>query len=286
MQHEKNTHHSLEKALKVLLSFMPYNQEAGTLELSKHLGLHKSTVSRLLRVLESYGFLQQNPQTRKFTLGPSISELGWALNESLNSRLIRVAIPYVDQLRNSLEETVVLEVASGGSSIIAYMAEGPGPVRIKETIGGRHWYHAAAGAKVILAFSPAEFRDEILQKELIRCTPNTMVDRSALEKEMRLIRRQGFSFDNEERNIGIRAFGCAVFNHEGKPVAGLVAAGPLQRITWNRRSAIIPLLKEAATKLSEQLGYRESANQMRKEQVAIRLPMKNKSRKRMRREEL
>jgi len=286
MQHEKSTHHSLEKALKLLLSFMPYNQEAGTLELSNHLGLHKSTVSRLLGVLESYGFLQQNLQTKKFTLGPSISELGWALNESLNSHLIRLAIPFVDQLRNSLEETVVLEVASGQSSVIAYMAEGPGPVRIKETIGGRHWYHAAAGAKVILAFSPAEFRDEILQKELIRCTPNTMVDRSALEKEMRLIRRQGFSFDNEERNIGIRAFGCAVFNHEGKPVAGLVAAGPLQRITWNRRSAIIPLLKEAATKLSEQLGYRESANRVKGAEDSNPMPMRQQARKKRRREEL
>ena len=134
-------------------------------------------------------------------------------------------------MRNSLEETVVLEVASGRSSIIGYMAEGPGPVRIKGTIGGRHWYHAAAGAKVILAFSPEKFKDEILRRELIRCTPNTIVDQNALEKEIKLIRRRGFSFDNEERNIGIRAFGCPVFNHEGKPVAGLVAAGSLQRIT-------------------------------------------------------
>jgi len=56
-------------------------------------------------------------------------------------------------LRNSLEETIVLEVASVRAQIIGYMAEGPGPIRIKETIGGRHWYHAAAGAKAILAFS-------------------------------------------------------------------------------------------------------------------------------------
>ena len=70
---------------------MPYNQEAGTLELSNYLGLHKSTVSRLLRVLESYGFFQQNPRTRRLTLGPSISELEWALNESLNSHIIRVS---------------------------------------------------------------------------------------------------------------------------------------------------------------------------------------------------
>ena len=284
MQQQKNTHHSLEKALKLLLSFMPYNQEAGTLDLSNQLGFHKSTVSRLLRVLESYGFLQQNLQTKKFILGPSISELGWARNESMNSHLLRVAIPYVDQLRNRLEETVVLEVASGRSSIIGYMAEGPGPIRIKGTIGGRHWYHAAAGAKAILAFSSPEFRDDILRKELIRCTPHTMTDRDTLEKEMEKIRRQGFSFDNEERNPGIRAFGCAVFNHEGKPVAGLVVAGPLSRITWDRRSTIVPLLKEAATKISVQLGYSESANRLKGAKDSNPLPMGKQAIKRMKEE--
>jgi len=54
---------------------MPYNQQAGTLELSSRLGWTNPR-ERLLGVLESYGFLQQNLQTKKFTLGPSISELG------------------------------------------------------------------------------------------------------------------------------------------------------------------------------------------------------------------
>jgi len=186
--------------------------------------------------------------------------MGWAIKINPAARgpipFIRVAIPYVDHLRTTLEETVVLEVASGRSSIIGYMAEGPGPIRIKGTIGDRHWYHAAAGAKAILAFSSAEFRDNVLRRELIRCTPHTMTDRGKLEKEIKGIRRRGFSFDNEERNIGIRAFGCAVFNHEGKPVAGLAGAGPLSRITWDRRSMAVPLLKEGAAKISAQLGHR------------------------------
>jgi DNA-binding IclR family transcriptional regulator len=221
-------------------------------------------VSRLLCVLESYGFLQQNPQTRKFTLGSSITELGWAVNQSLDSNLIRVAIPYIDKLRATLEETVVLEVASARSSIICYMAEGPGPIRIKGTIGDRHWYHAAAGAKAILAFSSPEFRDEILGEKLIPSTPNTITDRSALEEQLKQIRRQGFSFDNEERNISIRAFGCPVFDHEGKAVAGIAVAGPIQRITWDKRSTIVPLMKETAAKISAQLGYKESTVRLKR----------------------
>jgi len=255
MQQYSNSYNSLEKALKILQSFIPYNQEKSVNELSKHLGFHKSTVSRIVHVLESYGFLQQNAQNKKLSLGPSISELGWAINQSLNSNLIRTAIPYIDRLRDRIEETVVLEIASAHSTIIGYMAEGPGPVRIKGTIGERHWYHAAAGAKAILAFLNPKSREQILKKELIKCTPNTITDRKKLEKEMDKIRHQGFSFDNEERNIGIRAFGCPIFGPGGNPIAGIVVAGPVSRITWDRRSEIVPLLKETANKISRQLGF-------------------------------
>jgi len=257
MQLQKNTHRSLEKALEILLSFMPYNQEMGTLELSERSGFHKSTVSRLLHVLESYGFLQQNPQNRKFTIGPSIVELGGAFNQSLDSHLIRIAIPHIDRLRNTLGETVVLEVGAPKNTIIGYMAEGGGPIRIKESVGGRHWYHAAAGAKSILAFSTPEFREGILKEKMIRCTSNTMTDRKMLEDELERIMRQGFSFDNEERNVGIRAFGCPIFNHEKKPVAAVVVAGSSQNITWDKRSRFVPKIKDTAAEISSCLLYEE-----------------------------
>ncbi|MBW1862914.1 MAG: helix-turn-helix domain-containing protein [Deltaproteobacteria bacterium] len=68
MQHISKSHQSLEKALIILLAFDPQNREIGTVELSEMVGLHKSTVSRLLKVLVAYNFIQQNPQTKKFSL--------------------------------------------------------------------------------------------------------------------------------------------------------------------------------------------------------------------------
>jgi IclR family KDG regulon transcriptional repressor len=261
MQRLSDTHRSLEKALELLLAFAPYNQEVGTVELGKRLGFHKSTVNRLLHVLASYGFLQQNPQTKKFILGPSIVELGGAVNQSLNTQLIRAAIPPIDQLRNTCGETVVLEVAAPKNTIIGYIAEGSGPIRIKETIGSRHWYHAAAGAKAILAFSTPEFRDEVLKEKMVRCTSHTMTDQRIVERELKRIRRQGFSFDNEERNAGIRAFGAPVFNHEKRPVAAIAVAGPSQKITWEHRSTIVPAMKKTAAEISARLHYKRETDE-------------------------
>jgi DNA-binding IclR family transcriptional regulator len=257
MHKKVSTHRSLEKALEILLAFMPHNTEAGTLELGERLGFHPSTVNRLLHVLAAYGFVEQNPETRKFNLGHSILDLGIAVHQSLSGRLTRIAIPHIEKLRNTLGETVVLEVAGSMHSTIAHIAEGPGAIRIKESVGASHGYNAAAGAKSILAFSTDGFRERILRQGLQRFTSRTITDPEGLQKHLEEIRRRGFSFDDEERNMEIRAFGCPIFNHEGKPVASVAVAGPVHRITWERRDEIVPALKRTAADISAQLYYKE-----------------------------
>jgi IclR family acetate operon transcriptional repressor len=213
-----------------------------------------------LHVLEKYGFLQQNPESRKFLLGHSIMDLGSAVQQSLNSNLTRIAIPLIDRLRNQIGETVVLEVAGPTYTAIAHIAEGPGPVRIKENVGARHGYNAAAGAKSILAYSPPEFQERILSQELTAFTPKTMTDPASIKRELKEIRRCGFAFDDEERNAGIRAFGCPVFNYEKRAVAAVAVAGPAQRITWDRRSEIVPAMRRTAAEISEQLYYSDDVS--------------------------
>jgi IclR family KDG regulon transcriptional repressor len=257
MQSKVLTHRSLEKALEILLAFLPHNAEMGTVELSEIVGFHRSTVNRLLHVLARYGFVEQNPDTRKFILGHSIVDLGSAVHQSLSGRLTRIAIPHIEKLRNKLGETVVLEVAGPTHTNIAHIAEGPGPIRLKENVGALHGYNAAAGAKSILAYAAEEFQGRILGQKLTRFTSKTIADPKSLKRHLKEIRRRGFAFDDEERNTEIRAFGCPILNHEKKPVASVAVAGPSQRITWERRSEIVPALKQTAADISAQLYYNE-----------------------------
>ncbi|RJR45479.1 MAG: IclR family transcriptional regulator [Desulfobacteraceae bacterium] len=253
MRQKSSTHRSLEKALEILLSFAPHSPELSTQELSERLGFHRSTVNRVLHVLEKYGFMQQNPETRRFLLGHSIMDLGLAVQQSLSSNLTKIAIPLVDGLRDQIRETVVLEIAGPTYTAIAYIAEGPGPVRIRENVGARHGYNAAAGAKSILAFSPTEFQERVFAGEMTAYTSKTITDPRRMKRELKEIRSRGFAFDDEERNPGIRAFGCPVFNYENRAVAAVAVAGPAQRIHWERRSEIVPALKKKAAEVSEKL---------------------------------
>jgi DNA-binding IclR family transcriptional regulator len=248
-------YNSIEKAMEILLAFTPYNQEMGTVELSKKLGFHKATVSRILLILNNYGFLQQNPRTKKFMLGSSVTSLGWAINNFLNTNLVHIAKSYIDDLRSTLKETIVLEVFAGKSTVMAYIAEGPQKVRIAGTLGDRLPINASAGAKAILAFSPPEVRDRFLNGEMPRFTPNTITDPDMFRRQLQDIRRRGFSFENEEIDVGINAVGAPIFNYEERPVAAVVVAGPSPRVTCNSSSPIVARLKDTAAKISAQLHY-------------------------------
>ena len=255
MQQKPSTHHSLAKALEILMAFAPHNQEIGTVQLSEKLGYHKSTVSRLLHVLMDYGFVRQNQESKKFVLGPSVIDLSSSIQESLNDNLTQIAKPFLDRLRDETGETVVLELVSGRSAVIAYIAEGGGPIRIKGRVGDRRPAHAAAGAKAILAFSGKEKRDRFLNGNLLGLTPNTITGHERLEREMREIRERGFAIDSEEVNLGINAIGAPVYNHAGEPVAAAVIAGLSQKISWKGGSPLVALLKGTVGKISEHLYY-------------------------------
>ena len=256
MEQSPHKINAIEKALAILASFAPYNQEMGTVEISQKLGFHKATVSRILLTLTKCAFLEQDPQTKKFKLGASVMTLGLAINHSLKTNLVQMARPYIDELRHTLKETIVLEVLSGKSTFIAYVAEGPQQVRIAGTVGDRLPIHCAAGAKAILAFSAREVRDDLINQAMPRLTPNTITHPKELRRQLELFRNQGFSFENEEIDIGMSAVGAPVFDHEKRAVAAVVVAGPSQRITLDIDPPMAIRLKETALEISKQLYYK------------------------------
>jgi IclR family KDG regulon transcriptional repressor len=251
-----NKPNSIEKALEILQAFTPYNQEMGTGEISQKLGLHKATASRILRTLAEKGFLQQDPDRKKFTLGPAASDIGRAYNSGLSSNLVQLAKPFIDDLRSTLNETVVLEVLASNGTVMAYVAEGPRQVRIAGSVGDRLPAHAAAGARAILAFMPEEEVERIVGDDLPRLTPNTITDPGAYRLGLEKIRRDGYSLDGEEIDIGINAVGVPIFNRDEEPVAAVVVAGPAQRITGKGKSTVVIRARKAAAEISQRLHYR------------------------------
>jgi len=118
-------------------------------------------------------------------------------------------------------------------------------------------FNAAAGAKAILAYSDPEIRNTLLDTKMHRFTKDTITDPAVLQQQFEEIRRQGVSFDIDEIDEGTSAIGVPIFNHQKKPVASIVIAGPSQRITAKDNLTMVAALKEAAAEISAQLYYKK-----------------------------
>jgi IclR family KDG regulon transcriptional repressor len=253
-----NDYHSVQKALQILLAFVPHNNEMGTSEISTRLGLHKSTVSRLLNVLTSYGFLQHDAKTRKFRLGTTAAKISTAIKQSLSEQLIGIAQPHLDDLRNEIGETVALEVWAGNITIMAYRAE---VLRLRRVFllrpGDRVDIHVSAGARVILAFLAPHVVDRVLQGPFERYTENTIVDPNILKEQIRKAGDEGFAISRGERHPDSNIIAVPIFDYEKRPVAAISLFTTTERLPKLLETDIILKLNQAAARISTKLLYFE-----------------------------
>ncbi|SHO43859.1 IclR family transcriptional regulator [Desulfopila aestuarii] len=244
---------SVEKALNILLAFAPHNTEMGTTEISMKLGMHKSTTSRLISILVATNFLQQNRQTRKYSLGRSAYRIGHAATRSTDTRLLAVAQPYLIELSQKTGESIALELVSGLNVILALHVEGPSHLRFNFQQGELVPINVAAGAKVILAYSDAAFVESCLQREFEKFNDKTIVSKDEYRKLLAKIRSEGIAYDRGERYPDIHAMAVPIRNPEGQPTAAVIMAGPASRLTDSFLRSVIADLQETAEKITKQL---------------------------------
>jgi IclR family acetate operon transcriptional repressor len=245
---------AIEKALQILLVFAPHNEDLGTAEVSRLLGFHKATASRILLTLAEHGFLQQDPATRRFSLGPSIHTLGLALMRSLDSDFVPIAKPYVDALRDEIDEAVGLERWSGTGTVWVYSAESSRPHAIAGQMGSRLPFNAGAGAKIILAYSSVATQEELLRRKLASLTPATITDPAELRRQLQECRARGFSIDRDEVEIGIGALGAPILDCDGQACAAVVVVAPTRRLPESPESPLVTALKRTAAAITARVA--------------------------------
>lgn len=251
---------SSEKVLTILMAFTPHNKEMGNVELSQKLGINVSTVNRLLHVLVSFGLIQQDMRTRHYSLGRAAADLGRAIAQSMSSRLVSIAQPFMQDLSDEMKESVSLEVLKGEYSTIAIQALGPPPLSVSFAFGERMPIHVAAGAKAMLAFSSPDLINRLLNNKLKLFTPNTITDPDMFRKQLTEIRSQGVSFDRGEYNIEVHAVAAPIFDHTNQPVAAISLCSPANRIKAHIESGVISTIKKTAAKISSKLLYSDNEN--------------------------
>ena len=245
----------LERALGLLDALATANREVGPAELASILHLHKSTIHRLLKVLEGHRFVRRNAQG-KYDLGLKLFELG---NMSVSRfSLPKRAEPFLKEVVKATGETAHVCVLSNTHMLSIANAEAPWIVR---AIGHRGDLHSSASGKAFLAFLPRHAQDVLISRiAFTRHTHNTIDSEGRLKAELARIRRRGFSINDEEVEQGVRCIAAPIFDDKTRVIATLSITGPVFRMTRDRLPELARIVVSVASALSNELGYHAAAS--------------------------
>lgn len=246
----------LDRAFTILNALAEDGPELGLTELSGRLRLHKSTVHRLLMMLEQNRYVEKNPSSAQYRLGWKLFELG--MQAVARRDLFQLAPPIVEWLMAETGETAHLGILREGEVVSVVNAESQQTVRTPSTVGRRAPAHCTSVGKAILAFLPRQQVVEFVRTHGLRSyTRNTITRLSLLESELRRTRELGYAVDDEEREDGLRCIGAPVRDHTGRIVAAISIAGPAFRVGQDRLPALAASVMSGAARLSASLGYQQ-----------------------------
>lgn len=244
---------SVDRAITVL-EFLAKQGEAGITEIAGELGVHKSTASRLVSVLQARGLVEQLSARGKYTIGIGIVRLAGAASNRTD--IASLSQPVCEQLAEELGETVnVAIMAEDGVAVNIAQSRASSAIAVQNWIGQRTPLHATSSGKVLLANLPLARRRALLRRRLEEFTPKTITDASELNTELDSIVRDGYSWCFEEFELGLHAAAVPVRGDHGDVVAALSVSGPAYRLTRERIKQVSVELIRTAGELSANLGY-------------------------------
>jgi DNA-binding IclR family transcriptional regulator len=235
-----------------ILETLGASQPMSLTELSKALGLGKSSVYRLLVTLVRRGYVDRDPQSDRYQLTYRLFALGSKTAERLGLR--DVAQPTMHRLASRTGETVNLGVLDGFRTVSLYLVESAHPLRIHMRIGGVSAHATSTGKILLAALSPEELARRLAGHRLTSLTARTVKRRAALQVELRQIRQQGYAIDDEECSLGLRCVGAPIRDHRGTVVAALSMVAPCHRLPPAGLPNAIAMVREAAQEISGRLG--------------------------------
>jgi DNA-binding IclR family transcriptional regulator len=240
----------LERAMLLLDVLATRPDPVPLKDLAAATGLHTSTTHRILNDLV-VGRYVERVDSGLYQLGMRLLELGSLVKGRLNVR--EVAIDYMRELHKLTGQTVNLSLQQGDEivSIERAWSERSG-MQVVRAIGGRAPLHLTSTGKLFLSVSdPRQVRAYAMRTGLAGTTRNSITETDQLERELALVRRLGYSRDNEELELGVRCIAAGVYDDTGKLQAGLSLSAPTERM----RDEWIPILLETASEISEAMGY-------------------------------
>lgn len=239
---------SVERVFGLLDIITAAGGEISLSELASRAQLPLPTIHRLLRTLIPLGHVRQLPN-RSYALGPGLIRLGNAAGLALGT----YAQPVLQGLVDQLGESANMAVLDGRMVVYVGQAQSSHSMRMFTEVGRRAHMHDTGVGKAILATLPEQ---QVLSIVTSMGMPTPTVKShgtvESLLADLEVIRERGYAVDDEEQEIGVRCFSMVLPNAP-TPTA-ISVSGPTTRVDWEFGERAVPLLRDAAQRLSAQFA--------------------------------
>jgi IclR family transcriptional regulator, pca regulon regulatory protein len=216
--HDGDFVQSLERGLSVIRAFDAEHPKLTLSEVAASTSLSRAAARRFLRTLVQLGYMRSDGS--RFTLRPKILELGYAYLSSLT--LPEVAMPHLEQLVEQVHESSSVSELDGDD--VVYIARVPTKriMTVTISVGTRFPAYATSMGRVLLAAQPDERLDAYLGSVSLRgLTGHTITSVTALRRELRKIRAQGWALVDQELEEGLRSIAAPIRDADGQVIAAI-----------------------------------------------------------------
>jgi DNA-binding IclR family transcriptional regulator len=243
---------SVDNALKLLL-LLGERPEIRLSEATRYLGVAPSTAHRLLAMLAYRGFVRQDPVSKAYLPGPSLTGVAFAIFGRIDIQ--RSATPIMRALSEQLRETIHVGMLDGADVHFVAAVEGPSAVRVASRLGRTMPAHCTSTGKAMLAQLPeGEVRQLLPGEKLERITSRSIGSRRELEAELSRIRERGYAVNREESEEGVASVAVPIPTRAPGLRLALNAAAPQSRLPSGLCPSVAAALAKAATEIGDQLG--------------------------------
>lgn len=244
---------ALSRGLAILCLFDVDHREWTIDEMAAQTGLLRMTAYRMVRTLESAGFLVRDPATNRYRLGPATLAMTYVSED--HSDLVGIARPFLESLLDETGESVTLAVEVDGIPVCVDMINTTRPFKRKTAPGRIIGDIASVHGKLFAAFKPPQEREKILARSHPRLTPHTITDPTALAEEFDRIEQEDLAFDIEGLHVSTCAVGAPVRDQMGAVIAAIAVVVPTGRFGPAERVSCAEAVTATAASLSAYLGW-------------------------------
>lgn len=221
-----STMQSLDRALSILET-LSEEDELGLTAISNLVNLNKTTTYRIISALKDNGYVKQG-KNRKYSLTFKMFRLGNRTVQKFD--FMSEAKRFLIKLASEVDQVIHLVIQDGSQILYVdkYTPSKKTSIMKKSVVGKRAPMYCTAAGKAILAFQSEDKIKKVWDEtEIVKYTSRTIVSYETFLQDLKRIRKNGYSTEFEEYQLGVYCIGTPFYNLHGDIVGAISISIPL-----------------------------------------------------------